>query len=85
MAFAEASVVKIGTRIDKLRIANATEANPAIIHFIESPSLNVQCFKNTSVGSLGVIIKFGHCEIQLRPRAVKTGQLPHTAWERSVK
>jgi hypothetical protein len=31
---AEAAVVKIGAGIDKLRIANAIAANPAIIHFI---------------------------------------------------
>ena len=34
---AEASVVKIGVGIDKLRIANAMEANTAIIHFIDHP------------------------------------------------
>jgi hypothetical protein len=34
--------VKIGAGIDKLRIANAMEANIAIIHFIGSSSLNAQ-------------------------------------------
>jgi hypothetical protein len=34
---ADASVVKIGAGIDKLRIANATAANPAIINFIDYP------------------------------------------------
>jgi hypothetical protein len=29
--------VKIGAGIDKLRIAKAIEANPAIIHFIDRP------------------------------------------------
>jgi len=29
--------VKTGAGIDKLRVANATEANPAIIHFIDHP------------------------------------------------
>ena len=47
--FAEASVVKIGAGIDRLRIANAIEANPAIIHFIGHPP-NVQCFKNAMLG-----------------------------------
>jgi hypothetical protein len=34
---AEASVVKVGVGIDKLKIANAKEANAAIIHFIDHP------------------------------------------------
>jgi hypothetical protein len=44
---AEASVVKIDAGIDEPRIASATEANTAIIHFIDSSSLNAQCLKNT--------------------------------------
>jgi hypothetical protein len=34
---ADASVVRIGAGIDRLRIANAIEANIKIIHFLDHP------------------------------------------------
>jgi hypothetical protein len=43
---AEASVVKIGAGIDRLRIASATEVHPAIVHFMKSP------FKMTGVETI---------------------------------